>query len=136
MIATELDPVSQRYLGAAHLPTGIEATGVVPPDAIMFDADTSAVAVAVDADLAIMMNVAVIHATAGSDPDPTTAVQLHHAIFDNPSRSLMSVDRTALRGLPYFSTVRLRIDTSGATTSNANIVAVTSTLWFVGSSTM
>src|ERR1700733_6132701 len=98
MIATKLDPIGRRYLDATGLPIRIEATDVVRPDAIMFDADT--IAVAVDADLAVMMNVAVIHATAGPDPDPTTAVQLHYAIVDDPSRSLMSVDRTALRGAP------------------------------------
>src|SRR5262249_741253 len=66
------------------------------PDAVVLDADI--LSVAIDADLTIVMNVAAMHASAGTDADPSSAIQLHQAIFDSPSRSLMSVNRAFLRG--------------------------------------
>src|SRR5260370_32718603 len=73
MIATKRDPVTFRDLGSASLPGGIEAINVVRPNAVVFDADI--LAVAFDADLAVVMNVGVGHATAGPDANPSTAVQ-------------------------------------------------------------
>src|SRR5712692_8894607 len=96
MIATKRDPVTFRDLRSAGLPSGIEAINVVRPNAVVFDADI--LTVAFDADLAVMMNVAVAHATAGPDADPGTAVQTHLAVFDGPSGSLPGVDRALLRG--------------------------------------
>ena len=60
MIATERDATALRDLDPAGLPFRIEAIDVVRPDAVALDEDI--LAVAFDADLAIMMNVAVVHA--------------------------------------------------------------------------
>src|SRR6266404_493768 len=91
MIATELDAVTFRDLDSAGLPVGIEAIDVVRPNADIL-------AVAFDADLAVVVNVAVAHATAAPDADTGAAVQAHLAVFYGPSDALAGMDRALLRG--------------------------------------
>src|SRR5262252_8247589 len=55
---------------------------------------------ACDADLAVMMNIAVADATAG--PDPTPAVPAYLAVLDDPPRALAGMDRTLLRDTGIF----------------------------------
>src|SRR3979490_3193964 len=96
MIATELDAVTFRDLDSAGLPVGIEAIDVVRPNAAVLNADI--LAVAFDADLAVVVNVAVAHATAAPAPDTGAAVQAHLAVFYGPSDALAGMDRALLRG--------------------------------------
>src|SRR5882757_4416838 len=96
MIATKHDPVTFSDLDAAGFPSGIEAIDVVRPNSVVFDVD--APAVAFDADLPVVMDVAGAHATAGSNADPGTTVQTNIAVFDGPSGTFPGVDRTLLSG--------------------------------------
>src|ERR1700757_1913150 len=75
MIPAECDLIAYRNLGATCLPLWIEPPDVVRPNAVVLDANISAVAI--DTDLTIMMNVAAMHASVGPDADPDSAVQLH-----------------------------------------------------------
>lgn len=95
VIAAKQDPVTFRDLDSAGLPSGIEAVDVVRPDAVILD--TNILTVAFDADLAVVMNVAVVYATAGPDADPGAGVQSHLAILDVPSDTLAGVDCALLR---------------------------------------
>src|SRR5262249_42019535 len=95
VIATKRDPVTFRDLDSTGLPGGIEAIDVVRPNAAILDADF--LAVAADSELAIVVNVAVTHATAGADADTGPAVQAHFAVFYDPSGALAGVDRAFLR---------------------------------------
>src|SRR5215472_831305 len=55
-----------------------------------------------DADLTIVMNVTVAHATAAPDPDPGPAVPAHLAVFDRPCGAFGRLDRTFLRNARIF----------------------------------
>src|SRR5690349_7353279 len=96
MIATKRHSIAYRNLDAAGLPGRVETVDVVRPDAIVLDADI--VAVAFDADLAVVVDIAVPHAAAGPDTDARTAVQADLASFDGPSRPFAGVNGALLRG--------------------------------------
>src|SRR5262245_51319606 len=96
MIATKRDPVTLGDLDAAGLPVGIEAMDVVRPNAAILNKDI--LAVASDADLAIVVNVAVTHATAGPNADTSAAVQADLAVFYGPPGAFTGVDCALLRG--------------------------------------
>src|SRR5215475_695724 len=98
LIFTERDADALGDLGSARLPVRVEAVDVVRPDAIALDEDM--IAVAADADLSIVMNVAITHATACPDIDSSPAVQPGDAIFYCPSGALIRVDRAFLRWTP------------------------------------
>jgi len=85
MITAERDAITQRDLGASGLPTRIEAIDIVRPDPVALDPDI--IAVAFDADLAIMMNVAVMHASPGPDADPGTAVDPATAVHPGAAKA-------------------------------------------------
>src|SRR5262245_55707117 len=68
MISAESDPIAQGNLHAAGFPSIVEAVDVVRPDPVILDLDISTMAC--DAGLAVVMNVTVAHAAAGSDADP------------------------------------------------------------------
>ena len=100
VIAQKRDPVTFCDLDSSGLPSGIEAVNVVLPNAVALDADVSTIAL--DADLAIVMNVAVAHAAANPDADPSTAVQAYLAVLDSPSGAFARVDRSFLRNARIF----------------------------------
>ena len=89
---------------------------------------------ACDADLAVVMNIAVAHATAGPDADPCPTVPAHLAVLDRPSVPSVVWIAPFCATLAYFSTVRLLISTSAAVLSNAKAATVASTLRLLGSS--
>src|SRR5215211_2238456 len=96
MIAPKRDAITYRDLDSARFPRGIEAMDVVRPNMAVLDADIPAVAL--DADLAVVVNIAVAHATAASDADPGAAVEAHLAVVHGPAGALAGVDGALLRG--------------------------------------
>src|ERR1700755_2603942 len=97
MIAAKRDSVTFRDLDSTGLPAWIEAIDIVRPDVVALDADV--IAVASDTKLAIVVNVAVTHATAGPDADTVAAVQARLAVFHDPPGAFDGVDRALLRGI-------------------------------------
>src|SRR5262245_64068611 len=96
MIAAKRDSVAFCDLDSTGLAAWIEAKDIIRPDAVALDADV--IAVASDTELAIVVNVAVAHATAGPDADTVAAVQARLAVFNGPPGAFDGMDRTLLCG--------------------------------------